>query len=88
MQLSKSFIKALLPCVMACGQALGSPGMPTEPPVTSPAAVQPVAFHDHPTTQLTYAEWRRRLWDTRAGATTGTYQAIALNQPAASGLHI
>jgi hypothetical protein len=77
MQLTKNFAKALLPCVMACCQALAAtPDISTEP-VQEPAAITlQVNAQENANAQISYLEWRKRWMETRSETNMLTVQAV------------
>ena len=82
MSLSLSFVKALLPVVVATSQALAAPGVTTEPPGDAPAVVAVVQnIHSTPNARASLADWKKRLHEARSGVTIATVQAEHLNQP-------
>ncbi len=76
MQLTKNFAKALVPCVIACCQALaGTPGVSTDPvqePVAVTAQINP---HETINAQISFMEWRKRWMETRSETNALSEQA-------------
>lgn len=89
MQLTRNFFKALAPCVIACAQALAGPSVAAETssPVQEPSISAVITNpHSLPSAQISYMEWRRRLFETRAEVTRDTFLAATLNNQAVATL--
>jgi hypothetical protein len=76
MQLTKNFAKALIPCVVACCQALAAPPEISTDPVQDPVvATLQLSSHESANAQLSYMEWRKRWMETRSETNIQTIEA-------------
>lgn len=87
MHLTKSFLKSLAPCVIACTQALSPAGASSEPlPYGEPVTISAVEeAHSSPNAQLTYMEWKKRLYEARYAVAVETQAAVSLASRADAG---